>query len=512
MSRLKFILYFFFLIPFFLEGTPAQIKTLYNSLDPKSVSQHLAFYQLYPNSEEGRKALSLAWKLLSGNAHSFDDAIQQLPYLTSTLNTLINLINRQPQEETPQLNESELKLVEHLAQNLPNRKLKGHQAKSEAEVLALTTEEIDLARGLFLSQFETTGDVLSKIRSYEALLDLMALQILARTPLQTPPEDKIQAINAFVFEEMGFRFPPHSLYAKDIDLYTFLPSVLDSRRGVCLGVSILYICLAQRLNLPLEMITPPGHIYVRYREGNRIINIETTARGIDLDSEDYLGIDTRSLQQRNVKEVIGLAHFNQASVFWKQEDYPKALQAYQKALPYLPNDMLLRELLAFSFLLGGFKEKGESLLKQVKNHLPDYSVSSENMAEDYLNGAVDIEGINAIFLHVDETRESIIKKRQTLEKAISRFPKFRSGYFNLAITWLQLHREREALECLKTYHTLDPNDCTAEYYLAVLLAKRLDYNKSWEHLRQAETLVHQRKHEPKILKHLRKELSQLCPE
>src|SRR6202044_1243325 len=125
--------------------------------------------------------------------------------------------------------------------------------------------------------------------------------------LNATPQQKIDAINSFIFEEMGFRFPPHSRYAKDIDIYTFLPSVLDSRRGVCLGVSILYLCLAQRLGLNLEMITPPGHIYIRYHEGENIINIETTCRGIHMDSEDYLGINTRCLQMRNIKEVIGLA-------------------------------------------------------------------------------------------------------------------------------------------------------------------------------------------------------------
>ena len=98
---------------------------------------------------------------------------------------------------------------------------------------------------------------------------------------------------------MRFRFPPHSLHAKDIDIYTFLPSVLDGRRGVCLGVSILYLCLAQRLGLDLEIITPPGHIYVRYQspEGE-MINIETTARGIDIPSERYLGMETRKLQTK----------------------------------------------------------------------------------------------------------------------------------------------------------------------------------------------------------------------
>src|ERR1700761_5200171 len=129
---------------------------------------------------------------------------------------------------------------------------------------------------------------MKKIRSYEALIDLMALQILTRITFEDPPAKKIRAINHFIFEEMGFRFPPHSSHAKDIDLYTFLPSVLDSRRGVCLGVSILYISLAQRLKLDLQMVTPPGHIFVCWRQGKEVINIETTARGIHIPDEKYL--------------------------------------------------------------------------------------------------------------------------------------------------------------------------------------------------------------------------------
>ena len=160
------------------------------------------------------------------------------------------------------------------------------------------------------------------------MIDLMALQIRSTLSPNSKPEEKIDAINRFIFEELGFRFPPHSCYATNVDLYTFLPSVLDSRRGVCLGVSILYICIAQRLSLPLEMITPPGHIYVRYKNGEKEINIETTARGIHLEVlETYLAINTRSLQQRNVKEVIGLSHFNQASVYWITEKMKNPLNA-----------------------------------------------------------------------------------------------------------------------------------------------------------------------------------------
>ena len=127
---------------------------------------------------------------------------------------------------------------------------------------------------------------------------------LARLPIHATDEEKIRAISHFIFHEKRFRFPPHSLYAKDIDTYTFLSSVLDSRLGVCLGVSILYLSIAERLDLPLEIITPPGHIYIRYRKGEEIQNIETTARGIHLPNRAYLGINTRKLQERNKKQVI----------------------------------------------------------------------------------------------------------------------------------------------------------------------------------------------------------------
>src|SRR5207237_2545338 len=96
-----------------------------------------------------------------------------------------------------------------------------------------------------------------QIQSYEANLDLMALQLRARLGDKTDPLSMIRAMNDYIFSEMHFRFPPQSLFAKEIDVYTFLPSVIDQRRGVCLGVSILYLCLAQRLGLSLEAITPP---------------------------------------------------------------------------------------------------------------------------------------------------------------------------------------------------------------------------------------------------------------
>ncbi len=343
----------------------AKIKTLYNSLDPTSLTQHLAFYELYSFHELGQRALKDVYQILNGEPVAPQDWISD-HYIfpsPSIIQDLMTLMNKPLDKEYTLLNRETQEALLKLSNRLPHSILKGHYVWSEQEVLALPIEEIDLARGLFLSQF---GENKARIQLYESLIDLMALQILARLPLEASPEEKIKVINAFIFDEMGFRFPPQSLYTKNIDSYTFLPSVLDSRRGVCLGVSILYLCLAQRLSLPLEIMTPPGHIYLRYHTENQEVNIETTARGIHIDSSEYLSVNTHSLQKRTIREVIGMAHFNQASVYWQNHDYTKALTAYQRAGLYLQSDPLLKELMGYILILNGNQEEGENILKKFK--------------------------------------------------------------------------------------------------------------------------------------------------
>jgi cytochrome c-type biogenesis protein CcmH/NrfG len=159
----------------------------------------------------------------------------------------------------------------------------------------------------------------------------------------------------------------------------------------------------------------------------------------------------------------------------------------------------------------GQKEKGDELLAEVQDYVPEHAVSGHSIAEDYLAGKVDIEGIKVIFKHVDEKRESILEKKEELEKILAKYPQFREGWLSLSITWIQLHRQREALEALEKYHKLDTENPNAEYYLAILYATRMDYNRSWEHFEKTESIVTERDHHPKALKELRRELERLAP-
>lgn len=511
MRKWSFVFLLFFCALGFSKEEEQKLQAIYNSLDPKSISQLFAFYDLYPETKQGKEALTKAWNLIDSHREEKNIAFEGFIFPELDITTLIALVNKQPYEHELLLSKEQLTQIQLLCSHLKNRSLKGFSAVSREEVLTLPTEEVDLGRALLLFQYENAKDPLFEIEKYEATLDLMALQVLAKLDKNATSLEKIHAINAFIFHEMKFRFPPHSLWAKDIDVYTFLPSVIDNRQGVCLGVSILYLCIAQRLGVNLEIITPPGHIYVRFNDGEKLLNIETTARGINTPSEMYLGINTKSLHERNMKEVVGLAFMNQASVMLHKKDYRQAIDLYKKALLFTDDD-LLKMLLGISYLMEYEFEKAEPLLQEVSGKSFEGSVYKETMPEDFLAGNATVDAIEAVFLSVDETRESIVEKQKILVSCLEECPKFRAGNLQLAVTWLQLGRGKEAKEALKKCHELDPNDPTVNYYLSILSMQRLEYEEAWNFLTQTNTILEKADHDPKILRSLDYQLRLLYPD
>ncbi len=476
----------------------------YSSLDPKSIYQHLAFYQLYPKTREGKKALEDGWKLFSNQLPPKENILE----LTNSVPDLIKLFCGNQDKNSTKATEQSTSLMKRVGQNLANRRLKGSTAMSEQEVLALPPNEIDLGRALLLSQMDQDPKAMD---TYEATLDLLALEVLSHIGPNATDREKILGINNLIFDELGIRFPPQSIFSEQIDGYTFLPTVLDSRRGVCLGVSILYLCLAQRLDLPLEIITPPGHIYIRYRSDDEVTNIETTARGIHIESEHYLNINTRGLQERNIKEVVGLAHMNEAAAKWHQKNPEEVLKSYEKAFLYLPNDALLTELAGYNYLFVGDTDKGVALLKEIQHHIPDHAVMKESLASDYLNKKVNAEGISLIFEKVDDDFESLMKHKEKLQTVLDEYPLFRSGHFAIAALWLQLNRLHSGLESLDRYHELDDSNPTVEFYLAMVHIQRHHFPKAWKHFNRAKEILANREHNPKALKELETHLTLTAP-
>ncbi|MDN3508409.1 MAG: hypothetical protein P0S94_05780, partial [Simkaniaceae bacterium] len=195
-------------------------KATYHSLDQTSLSQLFAFYQLYPETCEGKAALDKVWDLV-GKHRTHLEKTDKFILPALDINGIINLVNRKAMESPSHLSPESIRHLNHLTNHLAHNKLKGHHIWSEKETEALSNDDIDLARALLLAQY---GDDHLKIEQYEAALDVLRIQVLVRLEPNASERDKVVAINHFIFHEMGFRFPPQSLYAKDIDYYTMLPS------------------------------------------------------------------------------------------------------------------------------------------------------------------------------------------------------------------------------------------------------------------------------------------------
>lgn len=494
-----------------LAKTPQEVHALYTALPSCSIAQHLAFYRLYPDTTEGKQALAIAWSLLMGQKEADPKALPLTPLLSGRAIDALIFLTAEGNSRVPfDIGEEELMEIEKAAGRLANRQLKGYGAQTEEEVLQLAPEQIDLARGLLLSQLGP--EQMASIQRYEAVIDLIALQVLACLPQDADPQTKIAALNRFIFEELHFRFPPHSIYAENIDTYTFLPSVLDSREGVCLGVCLLYLSIGQRISLPLEVITPPGHIFVRWKkEGGEEINIETTCRGVHLPTEVYLGVDTPCLIHRNIKETIGQAHVNEASVWWQRGEHDRAVACYEKARLYLGEDPWVCELMGLNLIFCGRIEEGKELLQKVRGTQREDSIAKETLAEDYLAGKVDAAGLLAVFMHVDETRSSILEKQKKLQNTLTAYPEFREGWLQLAVTYLQLHRTKEAITPLLRYYALDPGHPVVAYYLALLYTLRIDYPLACKFLYVLQATLKPYHHEPMAVRRLKQELMHVGP-
>ena len=225
-----------------------------------------------------------------------------------------------------------------------------------------------------------------------------------------------------------------------------------------------------------------------------------------------LSIETKKLQQRTLKETIGLAFANQASVSWMQKNYEQAISLYEKALPYLKDDLLIKEFLAYNYLFANRKKEGKKLLEEIASlsHAA-YDTSKNTLIEDFLDGKTDSDGIAMVFLPVDENRSSIIEKQLQLISILKKYPHFRAGLLQLATCYLQLAREKEAYIVLKRYEEIDAESPLVNYYLAQLSLERHDYNAAWKFHTLAASLLSEQGYFPKVLKDLKIALVQISP-
>lgn len=95
---------------------------------------------------------------------------------------------------------------------------------------------------------------------YLNALDAMAAEVLERLPKQRYPLRVIQALNHYLFEDLGFSGNRDNYYDP---FNSFLNQVIDRRTGIPITLSLVYLEIAQRIDFPMVGIGMPGHFLIR---------------------------------------------------------------------------------------------------------------------------------------------------------------------------------------------------------------------------------------------------------
>ena len=130
-------------------------------------------------------------------------------------------------------------------------------------------EELDLEQGTGLLARSQYPDV--NIQAYQALYDHWADELRVRVNFSAGPDQILQTVNHYLFEELGFS--GNDRYGDDPS-NCYLNHVVDQRSGNPISLCAVYLFVGRRLQLPLTGIGLPGHFICRYQSPTREIYID----------------------------------------------------------------------------------------------------------------------------------------------------------------------------------------------------------------------------------------------
>ncbi len=251
-------------------------------------------------------------------------------------------------------------------------------SREEEPRLSLISEVLEIARGVH----ERLGDgVISSPEGFEVQLGRASDSLGPAVGSATPPEEKVEILKRQVYDRWRISFDPD----RD-NVPGMLPhSTLEHGKGSCLGVSLLFLLLAERLDLPLHGVLLPTHFFVRYDDGVTRINIEPNGRGKRYTDEEYRQkynaapgsrYDLRSLSDR---ETIAVLRFNLGNAYRARNLLKQACEEYQRVVDVLPDFAEARGNLAIARDLSGDTREAIRLLRKARSLDPDLTNIDRNL-------------------------------------------------------------------------------------------------------------------------------------
>ena len=191
------------------------------------------------------------------------------------------------------------------------------------------------------------------IQAVLAQLDLLAHRLKRRIPADAAPVQRLRLLNHYFFQVLGFSGNVNHYHDPN---NSYLHSVLNTRRGIPITLSLIYIELAVQIGLKASGVSFPGHFLVKLRMPNgdshgEVVIDPFTGNSLSRDRLDamlqpYLshrdsGADFelplgRFLQTAPPREVLARMLRNLKQIHRSAHDWPRLLAVQQRLVVLLP--------------------------------------------------------------------------------------------------------------------------------------------------------------------------------
>ena len=150
-----------------------------------------------------------------------------------------------------------------------------------ADLMKRGDARIDLAQAcLMIAQDAYPG---LNIERYLAEIERMALRLRGATPQNASVEERVVALNQFLFGDLGYRGNTDEYYDPR---NSYLNEVIDRKTGIPITLAVLYMEIGRRVGLPLQGVSFPGHFLVRMRLRGGTLVLDPFAGGAPQSEDD----------------------------------------------------------------------------------------------------------------------------------------------------------------------------------------------------------------------------------
>jgi regulator of sirC expression with transglutaminase-like and TPR domain len=141
--------------------------------------------------------------------------------------------------------------------------------------------DLDLEEGAFLIAKHAYPSV--DMHIYSDLLNFFAAEFQSRLDPSDSPEEIAMKIGSYFSTEKGFTGNEADYYNTDNH---FLNKVIETKQGVPITLSVIYMLVLRRLNFPVQGIGMPGHFILQYDFGVKSLFVDPFHGGRILSLDD----------------------------------------------------------------------------------------------------------------------------------------------------------------------------------------------------------------------------------